>query len=181
MELHKVEDVDFRINQGPVTEGNINLILKEGELYLSLENLVLTDGKKWYDLPISELENVQVISEDPIKLKFQLPSVEVIVSGKYAERLMALRHFLLPYIQPKREAIMKENMTFLFKFWTLGIRDPQPLAMLLPLTVDEIKKLISQAKDEKLIESDGKLSDSALDMFSEKEKEILKTLEVMNG
>jgi hypothetical protein len=168
MELHKVEDVDFRINQGPIADGNINLILKEGELYLSLENVVLTDGKKWYDLPISELENVQVISDDPIQLRFQLPSLEVIVSGKYAERLMALRHFLLPYIQPKREELMKENMKFLFKFWTLGIRDPQPLALLLPLTVDEVKKLITSAKEENLITPDGKLTESALDMFTAK-------------
>jgi hypothetical protein len=181
MELHKVEDVDFRINQGPISDGNINLILKEGELYLSLENVVLTDGKKWYDLPISELENVQVISDDPIKLRFQLPSLEVIVSGKYAERLMALRHFLLPYIQPKREELMKENMKFLFKFWTLGIRDPHPLALLLPLTVDEVKKLISSAKEDNFITQDGKLTESALDMFSSKDKEILKTLEVING
>ncbi len=181
MELHKVEDVDFRINQGPLTESNINLILKEGELYISMENVVLTDGKKWYDLPIKELENIQVIDENPIKLKFQLPSVDVVVSGKDAERLMALRHFLLPYIQPKREAIMKENMTYLLKFWTLGIRDAHSLTMLLPLTIDEVTKLIQSAKEDKYITKEGKLTELALDLFSQKEKEILQTLEVING
>jgi hypothetical protein len=181
MELHKVENVDFKINQGPVSEGNINLILKEGELYLSLENLVLTDGKRWYDLPINELENIQIISEEPVTLRFQLSSLEVLVTGKYAERLLALRHFLLPYIQPKREEIMKENIKYLLKFWTLGIRDAQALAMLLPLTLEETNKLIIYAKDQKLITKDGKLSESALEMFSPKEKEILQTLEVING
>lgn len=181
MELHKVEDVDFRINQGPVSEGNINLILKEGELYLSLENLVLTDGKRWYDLPINELENIQVVSEDPVKLRFQLSSLEVLISGKYAERLLALRHFLLPYIQPKREEIMKENIKSLLKFWTLEIRDAQALTMLLPLTLEETNRLLIHVKDQKFITKDGKLSEEALKMFSPKEKEILQTLEVING
>lgn len=181
MELHKVEDVDFRINQGPLSDGNINLILKEGELYLSLENVVLTDGKRWYDLPIKELENIQLISEDPVKLRFQLPSLDVIVTGKEAERLMALRHFLLPYIQPKREEIMKENLKYLLKFWTLGIRDAQSLTMLLPLTIDETTKLIASAKEDNLITKEGKLTELALEMFSPKEKEILRTLEVING
>lgn len=181
MELHKVEDVDFRINRGPITEGNINLVLKEGELYLSLENLILTDGKRWYDLPINELENIQVISEEPVKLRFQLSSLEVIVSGKYAERLLALRHFLLPYIQPKREEIMKDNVKSLLKFWTLGIRDAQALTMLLPLTLEETNKLLEHAKEQKFITKEGRLSDSALELFTSKEKDILQTLEVING
>jgi hypothetical protein len=181
MELHKVEDVDFRINQGPLSEGNINLILKEGELYLSFENVVLTDGKRWYDLPIKELDNIQVMTENPVKLRFVLQSLEVIVTGKSAERLLALRHFLLPYIQPKREAIMKENLTYLIKFWSVGIRNPQPLALLLPLTVEEINILIESAYKDNLITKEGKLTELALEMFPPKEKEILEKLEAING
>ncbi|UCE73700.1 MAG: hypothetical protein JSV56_11840, partial [Methanomassiliicoccales archaeon] len=150
-------------------------------LYLSLKNVVLTDGKRWYDLPIKDLENVQVICEDPVKLRFSLPSLEVIVSGKYAERLLALRHFLLPYIQPKREELMEGNIKNLIKFWSLGVRSPTALRTLLPLTSEEIHQLITSAKKNDLITSEGTLTDKAYQMFTPEERELLKNLEVIDG
>lgn len=157
------------------------MILKEGELYLSLKNIVLRDKKRWYDLPIKELENVEVICENPIKLKFQSPSVEVIVIGKYAERLLALRHFLMPYLHPKRKEKMKDSLKTLIKFWSLGVRDPTAFTNLLQLTAEEIRKLITLAKEEKLITTEGKLTDKAYEMFSPDERKLLKNLEAING
>ncbi len=180
MELHKIENVDFSINQG-VVEDHINLIWKEGELYLSIKNIILKDKKRWYDIPIKELENVQVISENPTKLKFQLSSLEIIVSGKYAERLLALRHFLLPYIQPKRKEIMKESLNNLIKFWHLGVRSPVALATIMPLTTEEIRRQVSFAKEENLLTMDDKLTDKGFDRFTPEERELLKRLEVSNG
>ncbi|UCE38445.1 MAG: hypothetical protein JSW00_04240 [Thermoplasmata archaeon] len=181
MELHKIEDVDFSINEIIGTEDDINLIWKEGELYLSLRNLVLKDKKRLYDVPLRELENVQVISENPTKLKFQLPSVEVIVSGKYAERLLALRHFLMPLIQPKREELMKESCNTLIKFWHLGVRSPVALATIMPLTAEEVRRLISSAKENELIDLKGRLTDKGYERFSPEERNLLKRLEVING
>jgi len=181
MELYKIEDVDFSINQGSVSEGNINLILREGELYLSLRNVVLTDGTKRYDLPIKELENVEVIDEEPTKLSFQLPSLEIIVTGKYAERLLALRHFILPFIHPQRKEIMKDSLKNLIKFWSLGVTKTTALATLLPLTAEEIRTLITSAREKNLITADRKLTDKAYEMFSPKERELLKSLEVIKN
>jgi len=181
MELHKIEDVDFSISQNGDMEEHINLVWKEGALYISMKNIVLTDGKKWYDLPIGELENVQVISENPTKLRFQLPSLEVIVSGKFAERLMALRHFLLPFLHPKREQLMRDNLPILLKFWSLGVTTPIALSTLLPLTLDETKKLLSVAREEKLISDTGELTEKGLKLFSHLERELLQNLEVTNG
>ena len=181
MELHKIEDVDFSISQNGDMEEHINLVWKEGALYISMKNIVLTDGKKWYDLPIAELENVQVISENPTKLRFQLPSLEVIVSGKFAERLMALRHFLLPFLHPKREQLMRDNLPILLKFWSLGVTTPIALSTLLPLTLDETKKLLSVAREEKLISDTGELTEKGLKLFSHLERELLQNLEVTNG
>jgi hypothetical protein len=181
MELYKIEDVNFSINHDLVSEGSINLILKEGELYLSLKNIVLKDNKRWYDLPIKELENIEVICENPTRLKFQSPSVEVIVTGKYAERLLALRHFLMPYIHPKRKEKMKDSLKILIKFWSLGVRDHTAFGTLLQLTAEEIRKLVALAEEEKLINNEGRLTEKAYEMFSPKERELLKNLEVING
>lgn len=181
MELYKIEDVDFSINHGFVSEGSINLILKEGELFLSLKNIVLKDNKRWYDLPIKELENIEVICENPTKLKFQSPSVEVIVSGKYAERLLALRHFLMPIIHPIRKEKMKDSFKNLLKFWSLGVRDPSAFATLLQLTAEETRKLIALLEEQNMINKDGKLTEKAYDVFSPNERELLKNLEVING
>jgi hypothetical protein len=180
MELHKIEDVDFSITQNGDSEEHINLVWKEGALYISMKNIVLTDGKKWYDLPIQELENIQVISEKPTKLRFLLPSLEVIVSGKYAERLLALRHFLLPFLHPKREQLMIDNLPSLLKFWSLGVTTPVALSTLLPLTLDETKKLLNIARDEQMISDTGALTQKGLRMFSHLERELLENLEVTN-
>ena len=181
MELHKIEDVDFSITQGFAADQNINLVWKEGELFLSMKNIVLTDGKRWYDLPLKELQNVQVISENPTKLKFQLPSLDVIVTGKYAERLLALQHLLLPYLRPKREKLMKDNTKTILKFWSLGVRNVTALTTLVPLTADEVKKLIVSAKEEKLIAADDSLTKKAYEMFSSEERELLQRLEVFQN
>lgn len=181
MELYKIEDVDFSINQDSVSDGNINLILREGELFLSLRNVVLTDGTKWYDLPIKELENVEVIGEEPTKLRFQLPSLEIVVTGKYAERLLALRHFILPFIHPQRKEIMRDSLKNLIKFWSLGVTKITALATLLPLTGEEIRTLITSAKEKKLISGEGRLTEKAYEMFSPKERELLKSLEVIKN
>lgn len=181
MELYKIEDVNFSINHDLVSEGSINLILKEGELYLSLKNIVLKDKKRWYDLPIKEVENIEVICENPTKLKFQSQSVEVIVTGKYAERLLALRHFLMPYIHPKRKEKMKDSLKNLVKFWSLGVRDHTAFATLLQLTSLETRKLITSIKEEKLIDEEGRLTEKAYNMFSPNERELLKSLEGING
>lgn len=181
MELHKIEDVDFTINHGYDSQRDINLVWKEGQLYLSLKNLFLTDGKIWYDMPIKELENVQVISENPTKLRFQMPSVEVIVSGKFAERLLALRHFLLPFLDSKRKKIMEGSLGYLIKFWSLGVREPKAFTTLMPLTVEEVRKLITTAREQGFITSEGGLTEKAYEMLQPNERELLRSLEVTDG
>ena len=102
MKAQKYEDVEFVINQ--TTENfKANLIWKKGGLYLSLSGLFLTDGTVWYELPVKDLNNISIIREEPLKLKFKIPSFDVVISGDHAERLLALRHFLLPYISGKME------------------------------------------------------------------------------
>lgn len=181
MQLHKIDDIDFSINQGLASDRQLNLVWKKGELYLSMKNIMLTDGEIWFDIPLKDLENIQIVSENPTKLRFQLPSLEVIVTGNYAERLLALRHLLLPYLHPKREELMKDSLKTLIKFWSLGVRNPIALTTLVPLTTDEIRTLIISAKEDELITPEGGLTDKAYEIFSSEERDLLRRLEETNG
>ncbi len=173
--VHKVDKVDFTIDQETPYRSDFNLVWKEGELYISLTNLMLTDGNKWYEVPIKELENIYLLDQKPVKIQFKLPSVDITVTGEYAERLLALKHFLMPYIHPKREQKAIDNIKNLIKFWSLTIQDIPQLSRLLTLTPEETKKLISLAKKKKLISENGEITPKAYELFSSEEKKFLQS------
>jgi hypothetical protein len=180
LKVHKVDNVDFTINQTSSYQPDFNLVWREGDLYISLTNIILSDGNKWYELPIKELTSVHVIDEKPIKIQFKLPSVDIIVTGKYAERLLALKHFLMPFIHSNKEYETHDSLKNLIKFWSLDIKDVDQLSKLLQLSVSDTEKLIGTAKEKKLISEKGELTPQAHKLFSSEEKKMLNDLEVKN-
>jgi hypothetical protein len=180
LKVHKIDTVDFTINQTSSAQSDFNLVWKEGDLYLSLTNIILSDGNKWYELPIKDLKSVHIIDEKPVKIQFRLPSVDIIVTGKYAVRLLALKHFLMPYITPQKESEAHDNLKNLIKFWSLDIQDISQLSKLLSLSPEDTKKLIETAREKDLITPKGDLTPQAYDLFSSEEKKMLKDLEVKN-
>jgi hypothetical protein len=76
---------------------------------------------------------------------------------------------------------MKDNLPSLLKFFSLGVTTPIALSTLLPLTLDETKKLLTIARDEDMISETGELTQKGLKMFSDLERELLENLEVTNG
>ncbi len=87
MKARKYENVEFVINHS-TDDVKLSLIWKKGGLYLSLSGLFLTDGNTWYELPVRELENISVISDSPLKLRIKIPSLDIMISGKRAEKLL---------------------------------------------------------------------------------------------
>ncbi|MGM0510332.1 MAG: hypothetical protein ACQESD_04305, partial [Thermoplasmatota archaeon] len=100
MKAQKVDNVSFAIEQED-PDVRLNLVNKEGALYLSLSDLFLREDGNWYEIPIEKLQDIEVLSKEPLELKFSIPSLNIKVRGEYAEKLLALRHLLLPYIQEK--------------------------------------------------------------------------------
>ncbi|RLF49596.1 MAG: hypothetical protein DRN20_01685 [Thermoplasmata archaeon] len=168
----KVDDVAFEI--GRKYDGII-WVLRDGEMYLAHKDLYFTDGQKWYCVPIDALESISVVSENPLKVKFSLPNVNVIVTGKNASRLLALRHLLLPYIHDRE---IREIKTVL-KLWYLGIRSTEGIATVLESELEKVKAIVSRAMGEGYIDKNGDLTEKGLSVFSEEEVKLLK--EVRNG
>ena len=146
----------------------LSLIWKKGGLYLSLSGLFLTDGDTWYELPVRELENISVVSDSPLKLRIKIPSLDIMISGERAEKLLALRHFLLPYISGEKD---DDEVKALLRFWGLDIRDVNVLSRLLNIEPERVVKLIDEAKAKGLIDGNGDLSSKGNNMFSKDENE----------
>ena len=167
MKARKYENVEFVINHS-TDDVKLSLIWKKGGLYLSLSGLFLTDGETWYELPVRELENISVVSDSPLKLRIKIPSLDIMISGERAEKLLALRHFLLPYISGEKD---DNDIKALLRFWGIEIRDVNVLSKLLNIKPAKAVKLIDEAKAKGLIDGNGDLSSKGNNMFSKGEKE----------
>lgn len=167
MKARKYENVEFVINHS-TDDVKLSLIWKKGGLYLSLSGLFLTDGDTWYELPVRELENISVISDSPLKLRIKIPSLDIMISGERAEKLLALRHFLLPYISGEKD---DDEVKALLRFWGIDIRDVSVLSKLLKTESAKVVKLIDEAKAKGLIDENGDLSSKGNNMFPKGENE----------
>lgn len=169
MKARKYENVEFVINHSS-DDMKLSLVWKKGGLYLSLSGLFLTDGNTWYELPVKELEHITVLSDAPLKLRLKIPSLDIMISGDRAEKLLALRHFLLPYISGTKGDTELRSM---LRFWGIGIRDQKILAKLLNIEPARVKELISEAKSKHLLEKNGDLSRDGNHIISDGEKSLV--------
>ncbi len=168
MKARKYENVEFVINHSGEDSLKLSLIWKRGGLYLSLSGLFLTDGSTWYELPVKDLENISVVSEDPLKLRLKIPSLDIMISGQRAERLLALRHFLLPSISDEGGA---DKMKSLLRFRSQGINDKEVLSKLLNVDSQQIEDLSNLAVEKGYITEDFKLTKLGNDQIAFREED----------
>ena len=163
MKARKYENVEFVINHS-TDEMKLSLVWKKGGLYLSLSGLFLTDGNTWYELPVKELENISVVSDTPPKIRLKIPQLDIMISGERAEKLLALRHFLLPYISGEEP---DSELKALLRFWGIGIKEPAILSKLLKIDVKDIEELITESRNKGFIDGDGEITADGNRMFSD--------------
>lgn len=169
MKAQKVDDIKFAIKQ-EYPDIDIDITRKKGELFLSISDIFFKEGDKWYEIPLTKLENIKIINKDIPELEFTIPALKVRVEGEYAEKLLALRHLLLPYI--KREGVGREEpMKSILKLWGLGLQKREAIADLLDMDEAEISKYISKARSEGLIKDD-ELTDEGRSLLEGDEKEL---------
>ena len=97
MKVKKVDDVSFAVK---LLDGDVDVQLRwrDGQLYLALSGLLIGSGDALYEIPIKDVENIEVVDENPIKIRFSLKDVDVTIRGRSPEQLHAIRHLLLPLI-----------------------------------------------------------------------------------
>ena len=169
MKAQKYENVEFVINHSGDDSIKLSLIWKKGGLYLSLSGLFLTDGSTWYELPVKDLENISIVNDEPLKLRLKIPSLDIMISGQRAERLLALRHFLLPSISGGGGA---DKLNSLLRFRALGIKEDEILTKLLDVDVQKIENLTSVAEEKGYIGADGELTELGKSQIKTEEEEI---------
>lgn len=155
MKAQKYENVEFVINHSGEDGIKLALVWRKGGLYLSLSGLFLTDGSIWYELPVKELENITVVSDDPLKLRLKIPSLDILVSGQRAERLLALRHFLLPSLSDEGGS---DKLKSLLRFVAIGVTDQELLCKLMGLEPQSVEDLRRIAQEKGLLDDGGQLT-----------------------
>ncbi len=163
MKAQKVDNVRFVIKQEH-SDVHIDVKSKKGELYLSLSDLFFREGDRWYEIPIKKLQSINVVSKEPLEVEFMLPSITIRVEGEYAERILALRHLLLPYVE--QGGLNEDPLVSFLKMWDVGIRKIAALADLFKLTNEEVDNLLKTAWEEGYI--DGNI-------VTEKGKELIES------
>jgi hypothetical protein len=156
MKAQKYENVEFVINHAGEDGIKLSLVWRKGGLYLSLSGLFLTDGSTWYELPVKDLENISVVSDEPLKLRLKIPSLDIMVSGQRAERLLALRHFLLPSISDDNGS---DKLKSLLRFRALGIKESELLSKLLNVETQKVDDLTGIAREKGLLDNEDRITE----------------------
>ncbi|MEW5937637.1 MAG: hypothetical protein AB1665_07455 [Candidatus Thermoplasmatota archaeon] len=170
MKAQKYADVQFAIQENGDRELSLSIVWRDGDLYLSLSGLFLNEGGAWYEIPIADLQKVNVINESPLQLRFSVPSLDVVVTGQRAERLLALRHFLLPYIGGKGAM---NGVEALLKFWAVGVHDIEILGKLMGKGKEDVGGLVARSREQGLISSDGRVTDKGLSLLRPEERRLI--------
>ena len=119
----------------------MGLLWKDGSLYLSISGLMLTDGDRWYSIPFKDLKDIEA-DEGEILLK--IDGAEIRIKGENAERLMALRHLILPLIDgvPKEDELTVD----VIKMLLIGIKDRDVIGALLKKDPADIERIMENAE-----------------------------------
>ena len=165
-ELQKVESVMFKINQSG--EVGMGLLWKDGALYLSISEVMLTDGDRWYSIPFKDLKDIGT-DEENIVLK--IDGAEIRIKGENAERLMALRHLLLPLIDgiPAKDELMVD----MIKILLIGIKEKEIIAALLKRSPEEVKKLMESAEKNGYV-AEYEVTDKGKSLLSSEEVDMMR-------
>ncbi|GEM_PF-653107 len=179
IQTQKLEKIRFSINPQE-QDLPVSLTWRDGELYISLRGMLIKEGDRWYEVPVKELLGIEVLEDGPFgpqKIAFNMALTKVIVTGKNASFLAALRHFLMPYISERRTGLV---MGSFLKLWALGLREPEAIGEVLGVGEEVVEALINDALKKGLINEKGKLNAKAKRYISKEDWEFLKEMEVLD-
>ena len=98
MKAQRLADIGFCIDMLPSEECGLNLNWKNGEMYLSLSDILVKENDAIYDVPIKKIQYINIVENSKLKLQIGLGNIELYITAKNRDHLHALRHFLMPFI-----------------------------------------------------------------------------------
>ena len=171
MKAYQLEEVKFAISPKD-SDINIGLVWKEGELYLAMSGIMISDGSIWYEIPIEKIRDITITEDEPPRLRINIPAVDIELSGERAETLIALRHFLLPQLVARDK---EEEIANLVKLWGAGLRSPLMISSLMKIDERKVYHLIEQAERKGYI-SENEITEKGNAMLSEEDRAFIKKL-----
>ena len=97
--------VDFSVNLRPDESSELQLKMKKGDLWLTLRSLVLGSEDLYYEIQTKDIEDIRFINHLQPRLEIAMAGGFVLtVRGSETGHLMALRHYLLPFVKSKERA-----------------------------------------------------------------------------
>lgn len=178
VEAKKFADVEYKIYQ-KIDHCKLDLLWKEGGLFLTLSEVLISHGEQYYVIPIKEIERVSIVSEKPVKLVLEFGNIELVFTGEAGHKLSAFRHLLLPYIKSASQP--SDKMKLLLLYWAMGLQTIKSLSAAIGIEIEECDMLLAEAKDRKYISKKGKLTKLAMELFSPAEQEKLDILMRSSG
>lgn len=98
MKAQRLTDIGFCIEMLPNDECGLNLNWKDGEMFLTLSDILVKENDAIYDVPIRDIQYINIIENKKPKLQIGLGSIDVYITSNNRDHLQALRHFLMPFI-----------------------------------------------------------------------------------
>ena len=171
MKAYQLEEVKFAIS--PRGSGiNIGLVWREGNLYLAMSGIMISDGDVWYEIPIEKIRDISITEDEPPRLHINIPALDIEVSGERAETLIALRHFLLPQLATRGE---EEELITLIKLWGAGLHSPLLISSLMKTDERKIYHLIEKAENGGYI-TEEKITEKGESVLSDEDRGFIAKL-----
>jgi len=98
MKIYRVDSGKFSINVGYTENSKIDLVWRDGEIYLSVSGICLNHEKQWYELPIKDIKSIDIVEGVVPLLKISGDTFSVTITSKNISTLKSLKFLIQPYI-----------------------------------------------------------------------------------
>ncbi len=96
LKVKKVGKVEYVIDMDKRPD-KIRFLWKKGQLYLSVDGVLLNSQDTWYEIPAEAIKDIVLDESGILVLDFESGEIKII--SKDINSLRAMRHFLLPHVR----------------------------------------------------------------------------------
>jgi len=151
----KLENISFEINLelSGIVDGKYQNIKREGELYISGNEIVVGTGKKWLHMNIGDIKNIDYDDmSGKLAIKFNNFNLMLFSHTNY---LKALKQYLYPKTGGEK-VISNTNLIYeVLRDYSRGQTDINWISKRLKLTPRETREIIAKAYNHKFVDNFG--------------------------
>jgi len=173
LKVHKIDDVKFSVAEG---DNQMHPLDRLGELHIAETGIVIREGESIYRISFPSLRSVEVVSNEPLRLRLTSKGFQLEMEGCRAERLWALRSLILPIINGDEKP--KPGTKTLLILLGAGVKGVPHLASIMGLDENEVQAMLDDFNSEGIITDSMDMTQQALSLFTPSEKDFLVKLGV---